>query len=197
MNIPYLFPAILEDNFVQHVEFPGFFSPPECDALVMLGTASIRQKATISENRLLDPNLRKSKTNWMDVQPHIQWMWNKLAEKVQSINKQHYNFRLAGFSELAQFTEYDEEGSHYTWHIDYGAGLCSRRKISITIQLTDPSEYEGGNLELFYGSAPTIISREKGNTVFFPSYTLHHVTPITRGIRHSLVIWVSGYESYR
>lgn len=66
------------------------------------------------------------------------------------------------------------------------------RKLSMVIQLSDPSEYEGGELLLHLGNNPTRIERKKGLAVFFPSYILHEVTPVTKGERYSLVAWVHG-----
>ena len=60
------------------------------------------------------------------------------------------------------------------------------------MQLSDPSEYEGGELKLYNGHEPITIKREKGLIVFFPSYTLHEVTPVTKGERYTLVGWVHG-----
>jgi PKHD-type hydroxylase len=66
------------------------------------------------------------------------------------------------------------------------------RKISITVQLSDPNDYEGGVLELNVGNTIVQMPKEKGCAVLFPSYILHRVTPVTKGIRKSLVLWVGG-----
>ena len=76
------------------------------------------------------------------------------------------------------------------WHQDYGFAIS--RKLSITVQLTDPSEYEGGNLQILTADEPANITRKRGMIALFPSYVLHQVTPVTRGSRQSLVAWVSG-----
>jgi PKHD-type hydroxylase len=60
------------------------------------------------------------------------------------------------------------------------------------MQLSDPSEYEGGDLLLHTGDEPIVINKQKGMLVMFPSYTLHEVTPVTKGERYSLVAWVHG-----
>ena len=92
---------------------------------------------------------------------------------------------------------YATENGHYTWHQDIGPGMLSKRKISITVQLSGPEEYEGGDLEVFTGGnykEGDFIKSPKGmGTVFiFPSYLLHRVTPVTKGIRRSFVLWVGG-----
>ena len=92
-----------------------------------------------------------------------------------------------------QFTEYDESDSgFYTAHVDNGETLAGFRKLSFVLQLTDPSKYQGGELVLHIGPEPTTLPRDRGKLLFFPSYTLHEVKPVTQGIRHSLVGWVAG-----
>jgi PKHD-type hydroxylase len=78
----------------------------------------------------------------------------------------------------------------YGWHQDYGAKVS--RKLSLTVQLTDPSEYEGGNLQIMTTGTPVNARKQRGLIVAFPSYVLHQVTPVTQGSRQSLVAWVSG-----
>ena len=65
------------------------------------------------------------------------------------------------------------------------------RKLSITIQLSSPQDYEGGDLILHNGE-PEKMQKELGKLIVFPSYTLHEVTPVTKGTRYSLVAWVAG-----
>lgn len=83
-------------------------------------------------------------------------------------------------------------GGHYDWHLDRGGLGIAPRKLSAVIQLSDPNEYEGGDLQLYVGSEPTNIKKQKGLVVVFPSFVLHRVTPVTGGTRRSLVAWLSG-----
>ena len=94
--------------------------------------------------------------------------------------------------EPIQYTEYYSSGGHYDWHTDVGSGALSHRKVSITVQLSKPDEYEGGNLELLRGEYNEVAPRGLGTVVIFPSYMLHRVTEITKGTRKSLVLWVGG-----
>ena len=66
------------------------------------------------------------------------------------------------------------------------------RKLSLVVQLSDPEDYEGGDLEIYTGHEPLVVKKKKGMTAFFPSYQLHGVTPVTKGTRYSLVVWVHG-----
>ena len=103
--------------------------------------------------------------------------------------------------ESIQYTEYyASENGHYDWHQDIGKGeLPSKRKVSITIQLSESEDYDGGELLICVGSNGSgqldnnrVCPRGKGVGVLFPSYMMHRVTPVTRGTRKSLVLWVGG-----
>ncbi len=192
----YIFPPSTEDNFLNHLELLNVFSPPECAAIIELGLSLPQVNGAVG-NEVVDTTLRRSTVAWIEHKKENAWMWDKLAPLVQMMNKKYYNFNLVGFLECAQFTEYDDIGSHYTWHMDYGSGLLSRRKLSLVVQLTDESEYEGGHLELFYSKEPLRAGKGLGNLIIFPSYTMHRVTPLVSGKRYSLVLWVSGNESYK
>jgi PKHD-type hydroxylase len=107
------------------------------------------------------------------------------------MNAQHFRFDLTGFGEELQLTNYNQaENGMYGWHQDYGGGIS--RKLSMAVQLTDPSEYEGGNLQVLTSSQPKNVRKQRGLIAIFPSYVLHQVTPVTQGSRQSLVAWVSG-----
>jgi PKHD-type hydroxylase len=87
---------------------------------------------------------------------------------------------------------YESDNSHYDWHQDINPNTFnSPRKFSLVLQLSDPSEYEGGNLEIFSDKIH-VVEKKRGMVVGFPSYMPHRVTPVVSGIRKSLVIWVCG-----
>ncbi|WP_369809252.1 2OG-Fe(II) oxygenase [Oceanicoccus sp. KOV_DT_Chl] len=67
-----------------------------------------------------------------------------------------------------------------------------RRKISISIPLNDPSEYEGGELQFNAGGLLLTPDQEKGKALMFPSWMMHRVTPVTLGRRYSMVVWIHG-----
>jgi len=110
---------------------------------------------------------------------------------VGQANKDFFNFELSSLTENLQYTEYDESvQGHYDWHFDIGEGpLNCNRKLSISIQLSDPADYEGGQLEFAMGK---VAEKEQGTMVIFPSYLQHRVTPVTKGTRRSLVTWITG-----
>lgn len=139
----------------------------------------------------VNPNIRRSQVSWLNNSPDTKWVFEKLADVVSKMNAQHYRFDLTGFGEALQLTNYDQsENGMYGWHQDYGFGPS--RKLSMAVQLTDPSEYEGGNLQIMTSGQPQNVRKQRGLIAIFPSYVLHQVTPVTNGSRQSLVAWVSG-----
>jgi PKHD-type hydroxylase len=144
--------------------------------------------------------IRSSNVKWIPKHDGFGWLYFKLMELASEANKNIWNFDLYSVIDNIQYTEYHatQEG-HYGWHQDIGNGSMSKRKVSMVVQLSDPSEYEGGELQYFKGGNPEnseSIMKMKGLTVVFPSYMMHRVTPITQGVRKSLVLWLGG-EHYK
>jgi PKHD-type hydroxylase len=92
-----------------------------------------------------------------------------------------------------QYTVYNGSAhSNYQKHLDVGRQFPNR-KLSFSVQLSDDAEYIGGDLRFHYiKNQPEVAPREKGTVVFFPSWIVHDVTPVTQGTRRSLVGWVNG-----
>lgn len=135
--------------------------------------------------------IRRSYVSWLNFDNENEWVFKKLSHVVSSLNTQFYRFDLTGFGEPLQLTNYDNsENGMYGWHQDYGKGIS--RKFSLVLQLTDPSQYEGGNLQILTSGQPLTVKKQRGLIVAFPSYHLHQVTPVTQGNRQSLVAWISG-----
>jgi PKHD-type hydroxylase len=144
-----------------------------------------------SGNGVVDPVIRRSQVSWLSNNADTRWVFEKLAHIASRLNAEHFRFDLTGFGEPLQLTHYDQsENGMYGWHQDFGGGIS--RKLSLVLQLTDPSEYEGGNLQIMTSGEPQNVRKQRGIVAAFPSYTLHQVTPVTQGNRQSLVAWVSG-----
>ena len=137
-------------------------------------------------------SIRKSKVSWIGLNDESQFIYDRLRDIAVYMNGKHFQFDLYGFVEHLQYTVYDGDGSHYTWHIDKGQPDVSPRKLTLVVQLSDPSEYEGGNLNFMTGENHDVGKKQKGLLYAFPSYLLHRVTPVTSGVRRSLVVWLSG-----
>ena len=75
-------------------------------------------------------------------------------------------------------------------------GAASKRKLSLTVQLSSSDAYSGGDLQIKFGKDVDILPRSRGSVTIFPSYVLHRVEPVTRGTRFALVLWFTGCESF-
>ena len=170
------------------------FTKEELD-IIDKGTSILKQDKAVTAGGG-DDSVRSSKIRWIPQDNEWWWLYEKLSGYITTANKSLWNFDLKSIPEQIQFTEYyATEKGHYTWHQDIGPGILSKRKISITVQLSDPSEYEGGVLEMWSGgNQDTAINAYKGvGSVFiFPSYMMYRVTPVTKGVRKSFVLWVGG-----
>ena len=133
---------------------------------------------------------RDSKISWMY---EDDWVSSIFAHYFNIANKEQWEYDLNGLDGI-QITRYDE-GDHYTWHSDYGTTEDNRftRKLSATLLVTDPSEYEGGELEFIdYHNNIVIAPSVKGTMIIFDSRIPHRVRPVTKGTRISLVGWMLG-----
>jgi PKHD-type hydroxylase len=146
--------------------------------------------ANVSGN--IDKTYRSSQIRWIPYDDSSKWLYEKCKNLAVKANKTLWNFNITNIKEDLQFTEYnaDKEG-HYDWHVDVGDRV-STRKISMTVQLSDPSEYEGGELEFMVNRSILKAPKMKGTAIFFPSYLQHRITKVTSGTRNSLVIWFHG-----
>ncbi len=149
------------------------------------------QQANLA-GQVQDSEVRRSRTHWLRYEPGVAWLYERLANLVGRTNAEHWRFDLAGFGESFQITLYDsaEEG-FYDWHMDMGAPGITR-KLTTVIQLTDPADYDGGNLEIFCTNTVQSVHKERGWAVTFPSFVMHRVSPVTRGERWVLVAWTCG-----
>ena len=143
-----------------------------------------------------DPTIRSSKVKWLPKSEEFRGLYERIAQEIMIHNNQHFKFDLDCIREQIQYTEYHaEDKGQYDWHMDLGAGWASLRKLSVTINLSDPKDYDGGVLEFNLGRKTiTQGSKAKGAITVFPSYLLHRVSPVTRGTRKSLVLWVGGNQ---
>jgi PKHD-type hydroxylase len=167
----------------------GAFSPQQCDAIIQHALATPSQEGLVTLKNPLSYQHRKSLVRYIDYQPAIDWLFMRLRNLAQYAN-QYYGFDLRDIGERLQLAEYGE-GDHLDWHMDLNMGASSVRKMSISVQLSDSADYEGGDLEFF--RQPVLPNdRSRGLVLFFPPYLLHRVTPVTRGKRLSLVAWFHG-----
>ncbi len=143
-----------------------------------------------------ETELRSSEVAWLFPTPETEWLYRKLTDVILLVNSANFNFNLLGI-EVLQFTSYKaDELGRYGKHQDTSPADTFRtnRKLSFTVQLSDASAYEGGDVLINTPNIDESTTRTKGSMIFFPSNQTHEVTPVTRGLRQSLVGWVIGPE---
>jgi len=132
-----------------------------------------------------------------------EWLYGKVSELIKEMNSSYFKFELydikSNLHEPLGVLSFRPEKGYHDYHTDVCYDINPVRKLTVSIQLSDENAYEGGELELSYGlnyktgmHYITEMPRQQGTITCFPSFLVHRVKPLTRGIRHSLVIWVSG-----
>lgn len=170
------------------------FTQEECEKIVEEGKKRNLKSATLlskENNSFSDESTRKSNVSWIVPSIEVAWIYQKVSGVVMNLNDRYFGFDLFGINEAFQFTEYTSDNGHYSKHVDRKYGYLVR-KLSVSVQLTDPLTYSGGELLLYFDKNPTRTKIEQGSLIIFPSYTMHEVTPVTKGTRYSLVAWVTG-----
>ena len=161
-----------------------------CDSLELINATTVGSKDNIEESK----KIRKSHICWIHKNDKSAWIFNRLNFIVQNSNEQYYNFDLNGY-ECIQYTMYnDEEKGNYGWHMDMcmEIDMGEPRKLSLTLLLNDG--FEGGKFQINKGVEKNCetVPTKKGRAIIFPSWLIHQVTPVTKGTRKSIVVWVTG-----
>jgi PKHD-type hydroxylase len=195
------FPINTQINQVDYYWFNKGFSNVEIRNVLRLSKlydfqeALTQDEIELNNSEKKEDSIRKSNIKWMPPEADkTEWLYEKLMYMALEANSDCWKFDLSHWKDAIQYTEYNgEEEGGYDWHLDVGPHPLNHRKISITVQLSDPADYEGGDLQIWAGGKePMIAPKEKGAVVMFPSYLMHRVTPVTKGVRKSLVLWVGG-----
>ena len=192
---------------------------PEEIAEIIERSATERYDSQMFDSKLhgdaLNQDKRNSQNTWITTDDWIGgFVWNF----VMKANRDNFLYNITNIDgENIQFTKYGE-GQFYGWHNDAGLSTHYKpvassnrgdkdaisqdfvnenceliRKLSVVIQLSDPDDYEGGNLQLLDESGKSyIVPRKRGTVVVFDSRTQHRVLKVKKGIRKSLVAWAVG-----
>ena len=175
------------------VTLDTIFTDYELDQLVMQANQVKKVSSTVGSGAV--SNYRICDIAWLEsdeVESDFDWVYATLADAISRVNNEHFQFDLTHLTAL-QFTVYNGNNhSNYQKHLDLGRQFPNR-KLSFSVQLSDDAEYVGGDLRFHYiKNQPEVAPREKGKIIFFPSWVVHDVTPVTQGTRRSLVGWVNG-----
>ncbi|MBM3546928.1 MAG: 2OG-Fe(II) oxygenase [Alphaproteobacteria bacterium] len=189
--------AVAFDDFALMATIGDVFTPGECDRIVETGqrmeavAGGVNDpKAAAGQNPVRDAVVRGLPWN-----ADYGWIYERLLHHAAAYNQKSLGFELEG-AETAQLLSYGP-GQHYDWHVDIGTSDLASRKLSLLLPLSDPADYDGGELELFFSDRPTPATRNRGSLIVFPSFVLHRVRAISRGRRFSLALWLRGAQRFR
>ena len=177
------------------VAWRGLFAPAELDALARRGDSLALEQAELS-NRGDYRGIRETQVAWFDRTAETESFYRRMEEVVLALNARFFRFDLSGLVRF-QYALYQGSG-HFDWHKDYGRDPSDPgqepRKLTLSLQLSESSDYTGCDLEVRAGNVIDTAPRERGTVIAFPANVLHRVTPITWGVRKALVIWAVGPE---
>ena len=171
------------------------FSPQQCQMVIDKGLSLKKETAAVGMGNLkgscVDTEKRITTISWIPFK-EMPEMYRDIETTMLKANNNHFGFEGMRLTEYAQFTHY-RPGGFYDWHMDNdvtGNHQPPVRKISMTLLLSDPSTFEGGELEIM--SKDKKAKLKQGQALFFSSWLQHRVKPVTKGERYSLVMWFGG-----
>ena len=175
-------------------------TPEQCNELISIGQNEPKINATIGTTEKiikLDERYRKSIISWIPFAKAVP-TYQVIRQWMEVTNNNYFGFDTVQLSEQGQYAEY-HKGGFYNWHMDSNVEMASMptvRKISMTLLLNDPKDFEGGDFEIFCGetldSEKNKYKLKQGHAIFFASFLLHRVMPVIKGNRKSLVMWFGG-----
>ena len=180
----------------------NYATPMVCRQIISLAMNLEEQTPTLGfSSSELNESIRRSRVRWVDhiSNPEFTFVNDLMWKGLLKVNQDVYNFNVTKLPPM-QFTEYDESYmGEYKMHQDVfwiNPGP-NHRKLTLILQLTDPSEYVGGDLVFHHiGEQPSTADKEamrqQGSLIVFPSFVFHQLTPVTKGKRRSLVAWFEG-----
>ena len=178
------------------------FSAAECELIIQMCKSLPEQQATIGINSdPADESYRRSVVRWVDqsTSPQFKWVYDKFWNYLFLVNRDWYQFNVTSLPPI-QFTEYDESyKGEYKSHQDvfWINDRQTHRKLSMVLQLTEPTQYEGGllafeNVSIHPSKEDYDAMKKVGTIIVFPSFVYHRLEPVTKGKRYSLVGWFEG-----
>ena len=164
------------------------FTPDECRQLIAEFTPQLRPALVEDLDASASQGIRRSSAVFVFPGPATGWVFDRLGKAIVEINDTLYGFDATQSREGFQFTRY-EVGEYYGPHFDIGPGRLTERKLSLTVQLSAPDDYTGGELVIY---PEFVAAKDQGSMTVFPSFMCHDVRPVQTGVRYSLVSWLAG-----
>ena len=164
-------------------------TPEECNIIIENAKQYPQENGNIFAGGDNVAEVRRSHVRWLTDNEYVKALVMKYGTEA---NRKAFGFEITDVYDI-QFTEYyAKEQGFYDWHhdVDFTSDSMSDRKITVVIQLSDPSTYEGGNFSFKDVENPDFTPQ--GSIIVFPSFLEHKVYPITKGVRYSLAAWIEG-----
>ncbi len=178
------------------VTWQGLFTSGELDAIERHGDSLAREKAALSDRGGGHDGIRITQVAWFTRDVHTEAIYRRMEETVLALNARYFHYDLSGLTTF-QYAVY-RDGGHFDWHKDYGrdpnAPQQEPRKLTLSLQLSQPGAYQGCELQVRAGNKIDTAPKVRGAVAAFPANVLHRVTPIASGTRKALVIWAAGPE---
>ena len=140
-------------------------------------------------------SVRRCKSGWLHMDSNNGWLFKEIWGLTNNVNSALYGFEIDEIESL-QYLEYGPL-NFFRWHTDNGADRVGTRKLSVIIQLSEPSEYVGGQLQIKAQEPNVPPPKARGSVTIFPSHLLHRATPVWLGKRKVLVAWIRGKQTLR
>lgn len=179
----------------------GHFTDEECDRIIEFAKTHASERGEIQKSEMdARRKLRSVESFRVPWNDQSAWIFERLIGISRAANDKFFGFDIPGLysaykhRSLLHYVEVlrYEPGDRYVRHMDYGP-IAVTRKLSLITQLSDPGDYEGGDVMIDMGDVnPFPASRDRGAHTIFPSFLLHEVMPVTRGRRWALVAWMEG-----
>jgi PKHD-type hydroxylase len=197
---------IINPNFGLSITHPfialsGVFTKEECESISSIGSNLPMMDSVVGGTQSYPSKHRQSTNSFLEANNETEWVFNKIIEASAFVNEKYFQYDLYGFS-FIQYTEYGSDFDHYNWHMDLDlikevptGHIASTRKLSASVILSNENEYEGGKFEIHMDPESNALyapKQEQGSIIFFPSFSMHRVTPVSDGTRKSLVVWIEG-----
>ena len=168
-----------------HIEHRlDLFLEEEVEQIIEIGDALVLSEGKVGKEDRVDHSIRDSRIAWIHPNTETHWLFSRAILVFKS---------SLPFSSLQsmQYTVYDSKGSHYDWHRDVGSGdEIMKARINVAVlQLSNPNEYKGGVLQIKYEDQVIDVMKTKGMVTTFPIQLEHKVTPVTSGVRKTLIMW--------
>ena len=181
---------IEQSNLTNFAVYENVFTSYELKKIIDMCRLSKKEKGKVPF--IVDLSYRSSNISWIDKNTENKWIYDRINHIIDHANNKFWKFNLSNKHEAIQFGEYNaKEKGHYDWHLDM-ANNNNNRKLSMSIQLSDPSEYTGGELQFLTNREIRAAPKKRGSMIIFPSYLLHKVSSVKTGKRMSLVMWRHG-----